>query len=71
MSVGQKVKVYLETNGILQKELSGKTGISCSKLNLILNGKRRMSFDDYEVICEALEVDMAYFLETKKPHDAA
>lgn len=71
MNVGQKVKAYLETNEILQKELSDKTGISCPKLNLILNGKRKMNFDDYEVICEALGVDMAYFLEAKKPQGAA
>jgi hypothetical protein len=38
-------------------------GIPESKLSLILNGKRRMTVDDYESICRAMAVDPARFYQ--------
>ncbi len=62
MRVGLKIKKYLEANGITQSHVSSKTGISTSKLNLALNGKRRMTFEEYELICGALNVNTDKFL---------
>lgn len=67
MCVGQKIKGYLNENGISQTFLSGKTGIPLSKLNLSLNGNRRLDFGEYELICGALSVGTDKFLEPKKP----
>ncbi len=36
MCVGQKIKLYLENNGITQTFVAGKTGISVQKLNFHL-----------------------------------
>lgn len=69
MCVGQKIKTYLDDNGITQTFVSKKTGIDMPKLNLALNGNRRMTFQEYELICGALGVGTDRFLEPKKPEE--
>ncbi len=65
MCVGLKIKRYLDDNGITQTHLSSKTSISLPKLNLALNGNRRMTFEEYELICGALNVNTDKFLQPK------
>lgn len=67
MCVGAKIKAYLDSNGITQAHISRETGIPLPKLNLSLNGKRRLEFWEYELICGAINVSTATFLEPKKP----
>lgn len=67
MSVGMKIKDYLESKGISQTFLSSKSGIPSAKLNLALNGKRRLSLTEYESICWALGVGVDTFIEPR-PH---
>ncbi len=66
MCVGQKIKLYLKDNGITQTFLANKTGIPLQKLNLSLNGNRRLDFGEYELICGALSVGTDRFLEPRK-----
>ena len=65
MCVGQKIKTYLEDNGITQTFVASKTGIPVQELNLSLNGNRRLDFNEYELICGALSVGADKFLEPK------
>lgn len=67
MEVGLKIKKYLEENGISQTFLSKKTGIELTKLNLALNGNRRLTFLEYETICWALGVNTDKFLSPRMP----
>lgn len=67
MRVASRIKSYVEAAGITQVHISKKTGIPMSKLNLALNGKRRLTFDEYETICWALGVEAGAFLEAKAP----
>lgn len=62
MNIGVMIKNYLEENGITQAFLSRKTGIETAKLNLALNGMRRLSLEEYAKICGALNLDTNYFL---------
>lgn len=62
MSVGQKIKAYLHDTGRTQAWLSNCTGIPAPRLNLVLSGKRRMTFDEYALICGALNVDTNKFI---------
>lgn len=71
LEVGMKIKNYLDENGISQVHLSKKTGIPSPKLNLALNGKRRMTFEEYELICGALGVEASFFLKARTPSEAA
>jgi len=67
MKVGKKIKAYLAEKGISQKWLSIETKIKQSKLNLTLNGHRKLDFEEYELICGALDLPVGTFLEAKKP----
>lgn len=67
MDVGMKIKTYIEENGISQTHLSKKTGIPLPKLNLALNGNRRMTFPEYENICWALGVNTDKFIQPRMP----
>ena len=67
MSVGEKIKKYLDKNNISQTNLSIDTGIALPKLNLSLTGKRRMRFDEYEIICGVLGVGVDKFLQPRLP----
>lgn len=61
--VGQRIKTYLDDNGIKQSFLSDKTDIPQSVLSLMLKGTRRIEITQYYKICLALNVDMTKFLE--------
>lgn len=67
MCVGSKIKDFLDESGITQKYVSEKAKIELPKLNLALNGKRRLTFEEYENICWALNVGVDRFLTPKKP----
>ncbi len=63
MSIGIKIKEYLREFHITQIDLSEKARISPSKLNLSLNGKRKLTVAEYQRICWALNVDSNKFME--------
>lgn len=54
MSISKKMKLYLIEHEISQKSISELTGIAPAKLNLSLNDKRKMSFDEFELILGAI-----------------
>ena len=61
MQMHERVKQYISDRGLSQKIIAANMGIPEPKLSLILNGKRRMTVDDYEMICRAMAVDPARF----------
>jgi hypothetical protein len=62
MTVGERIKDYLEESGRTQKWLSRNTGIPTAKLSLSFSGRRKLSFEEYELICGALAVDTNKFI---------
>ena len=65
MSVYQKVRAYIEDNGIKQIAVAKKCGISNVTFNAIMNGKRTLYADDLRKICLALDVSPEMFIEVK------
>lgn len=63
--IGIKVKEYLDENGIKYSYLSEKIGMPMNTLSLLLNGKRKMSVEEYFVICEVLGLPV----DTFEPND--
>lgn len=62
MSVGNQILDYIQSSGISQAFISKRAGISVSKLNLALHGKRKLQMNEYEAICFALDVNSDKFL---------
>ena len=67
MDVGIKIKKFIDERNISQIWLSQKTNISPPKLNLSLSGRRRMTFNEYQVICWALGVGVEEFMSPRPP----
>ena len=59
--IGIKVKQYLDEKGIKYSFLSEKIGIPMNVLSPLLNGKRKMSVEEYFLICNALELPVYTF----------
>lgn len=60
--LGQKIKAYLDANGIKQTFICEKTNINKSAFTAILAGTRKIEAVEYYKICQALNVDMLTFM---------
>lgn len=69
LEVETKIKRYLNDRGISQAHVSRETKINPVKLNLALNGNRRLTFDEYAVICGVLGVNTDFFLKPRLPDE--
>ena len=61
--VYQRIRRYVDEQGISRKQMAISMGISESKLSLMLNGGRRLTVDEYLLACKALSVPPLKFLE--------
>ncbi len=65
--VYEKVRAYIDENGIKQVAVAQKAGIPKVTFNAIMNGKRTLYADDLRAICLALNVSPELFIEVRKP----
>lgn len=65
MRVYEKVRAFIDENGIKQVTVAQKTGISAVTFNAIMNGKRTLYADDLRDICLALNVSPELFIDVK------
>jgi transcriptional regulator with XRE-family HTH domain len=65
MQVYQKVRAYIEEQGLKQVAVAKKANISVTTFSAILTGKRTMYADDLRAICIALGVSPELFIEYK------
>lgn len=61
--MGERIKAYLNAQGIKKKYVSEKAGITTFAFGAILDGKRRMTVEEYIRICKALNVNFEMFIE--------
>ncbi len=54
MNVQERVSEYVLNNGIKQSFIVEKTGLNKDVISAILNKRRKMSADEFEIICRAL-----------------
>lgn len=65
--LGESIRKYLKENEYTQAYISKQTGIPPAKLSFSLNGKRRFTFREYELICGVLGVNTDKFLKPRLP----
>ena len=58
-----RLKAYVDEKGISQKLMAENMGESESRISMMLNGKRRMTVDEYVRACKAIAVPPSKFLE--------
>lgn len=66
MTPAERIKDYLESNGIKQTFLANKIDMHPNTLNAKLNGHVRILADDIEKICGALGISPNAFLKPRK-----
>jgi transcriptional regulator with XRE-family HTH domain len=54
VEVQEKVAGYIQNSGIKQSFIVERTGLNKDIVSAILNKKRKMSADEYELFCKAL-----------------
>ncbi len=59
--VYQRIREYLEENGIKQAVVAKKSGMTKQALSDSLCGKRNLTAEEYFSICHALNVDVNTF----------
>ena len=65
MKVYERVRAYIDEQGLKQVVIAKKAGISNVIFNAILNGKRTLYADDLRAICLALNVSPETFIDFK------
>lgn len=65
MHVYEKVRAYIEKNGIKQAAIAKKAGIPDVTFNAIINGRRTLYADELRAICLALNVSPETFIDYK------
>lgn len=66
MKVGERIKRYLEENGIKQTFVADKAGITVSKMNDICNRGKSIDCVTYYKVCTALGVPLESFLQEEE-----
>ncbi len=56
--ISNYLKEYFKENDISQYEVERRTGISQSKINLSLNGKRKLTADELIKIALVFDIDL-------------
>lgn len=59
----EKMREYVTANHLSRKIIAANMEISESRLSLMLNGKRRVTVDDYMDFCQAIAIDPRKFYE--------
>lgn len=71
MSVYEKVRTYIDEQGIKQVAVAQKAGISNVTFNAMMSGKCTMYADDLRAICLALNVSPELFIDVKSTCQSA
>lgn len=62
MTPNDRIRQYLEDHGIKQSFLADKCGWTRQRACKIINGKQKMTVDDFDAVCDALNVPCECFL---------
>lgn len=58
----ERLRMYVDDQNICRKTMALNMGVSESKLSLMLNGKRKMTVDEFVTACKAISVSPVRFL---------
>lgn len=61
MKVHERIRRYLESNGLKMNYVADKSSIELKRFYRIINGDSILSADEYEQICIGLNVELNFF----------
>ncbi len=66
MKVHERIKFYINAEGLKQKVIAQKAGYSEKQFSAMMRGIRKINADDYEKICVALNCEPNDFMGEQK-----
>lgn len=57
------IREYIKSNGIKQTFIAEKLGVSDRTVTDMLNGNRKITAEEYYLLCKVLGVPMTYFFD--------
>lgn len=63
MSINEKLRKYIESNGLKFNFVAEKASIPEKKFYRLINSQNKISAEDFGKICKGLDVDPSIFLE--------
>lgn len=64
MKLHERIRDYIESNGMKINFVANKSGIELKKFYRLVNGKSNLTVEDYEIICRnGLSVDPGFFFK--------
>ena len=61
--LGVLIKKFLDENGIKYSFVANGANIPVNSFSSMINGKRKMTAEEYVRICQVLQVDFDYFVK--------
>lgn len=66
MKLHERIRNYIEKNGVMLNFVAERSGIQKQRFYRIMNGKSEMSADEFEMICKkGLDVSPSIFFKQK------
>lgn len=63
---GAAIKQYIKENGIKYSFVAEKVGVDRGTLYGVLGGRLKLTIEYYVAICDALKLDLYYFVKKNK-----
>ncbi|MEA0563315.1 helix-turn-helix domain-containing protein [Lysinibacillus irui] len=61
MKVHERIRRYIETNGLKMNYVANKSSIELKRFYRVINGDSILSADEYEQICTGLNLETDFF----------
>lgn len=62
MTVAESMKQYIDDAGLKQKVIAQRANMREDTVSIMLNNKRKMTIDEYVVLCRAIGVSPTKFI---------
>lgn len=64
MSIHERVRKYIDSNGLKLNFIAERAGIPEKKFYRLINGESKMTVDEFETICKkGLSINPSFFLK--------
>lgn len=65
MKIHERIKQYIDSCGLKLNFVASKSSINTKRFYRIINGDAPLNVDEYELICNGLNVEPGYFFKQK------
>ena len=61
--IAENISTYLKSNGIRQSHVAESVGLHSQTFSNVMNGKRRLTAEEYVAICRTLGKSTEFFVD--------